>query len=506
MNADDTLTSSVSMPAVRPPSLLGLTLLWHPDPSRAGQQCVVPSASGLLALQRHEPLFQSAGQAGAALEHRCIARAPLLIARRADDSVQLTLPDSAMSVAVDGNRLTERETVLTREQIGRGAVLELGGHVLLCLHWMGTPPVHNPLPGVLGVSTAAAALRTQIRQVAQTELPALLLGETGTGKDVAARAIHAASRRGGRPFVAVNMAALTESLAAADLFGAVKGAYTGAQHARAGLFSEASDGTLFLDEIGDTPAVIQPMLLRVLENGEYRPLGARQNAHSAARLIAATDQDLGARAFNQALLRRMEGYVIRLPALRERREDIGLLLYFFLRQWNEQNGLDVQLPVALVSALCREDWPGNIRQLGQVVRRLALMLAAGETPQLAALLAPVARSAVAASAPVPPPVPAATPKSARAKLNAFSEQTIVDAMESTGWQIQSAARTLGISRPSLYKLLETHPQIRRVETIPIEELRQALQQHATDLVKCASMLRTPGEALRRHLRVIGLLA
>jgi two-component system nitrogen regulation response regulator GlnG len=505
-NDDVTLSTPLSPPAEQPEPLLGLTILWHPDAERVGQQCVGPAAAGTLELHRYAPLFRAAGQPGAALGHRCVARAPLLIHHQPGQRLRLTLPASTMAVSIDGVRVDGAVAELSHQQVARGVVLALGAHILLCLHWMDGLPGHDALPGVLGVGSAAAALRRQIRQVAQTDLPVLLLGETGTGKDVAARAIHDGGARREQPFIAVNMATLAESLAAADLFGAVKGAYTGALQTRAGLFAEAAGGTLFLDEIGDTPASVQPMLLRVLENGEYRSLGAQRDQRSSARLMAATDQDLGARSFNQALLRRMEAYVIRLPALRERREDIGVLLQHFLRHWEAQSGHPVRLPAALVGELCIEDWPGNIRQLGHVVRRAAMALAAGETPLLAALLPPAAARSMAPTSAPSSAASAARPKSARAKLSELSGQDIVDAMERNGWRIQSAARSLGISRPSLYKLLEAHPQIRRVEAIPLDEIRQALRQHAADLAKCASALRTPGEALRRHLRLLGLVA
>ncbi|MFS2021638.1 sigma 54-interacting transcriptional regulator, partial [Massilia sp. CT11-108] len=140
---------------------------------------------------------------------------------------------------------------------------------------------------------------------------------------------------------------------------AARGAYTGAQERR-GLFAEADGGTLFLDEIGNAPASVQPMLLRVLEGGDYRPLGASQDRKTTARLIAATDQDLDAAAFNQALLRRLEGFALQLPPLRARREDIGVLIVHLL----QAHGAQPVLPLELVVEIACYDWPGNIRQLG----------------------------------------------------------------------------------------------------------------------------------------------
>ncbi|MET3130064.1 DNA-binding NtrC family response regulator [Oxalobacteraceae bacterium GrIS 1.11] len=482
--------------------LLGVTVLWHPVAARIGEQ-FIGQGGGVIEVSRFLPLFRKLGGDGLPLGERSLTRDPLLLRLDAADGVEITVPHTRMVVELNGRSITGRAYV-SRAQIDAGVVLGLGGTILLCLHWMRTLPKANAMRGLLGVSSAAIKMRDQIHQVAATDLAVLLLGETGTGKEIAARAIHSAGKRANAPLVSVNMAALNEALAAADLFGAVKGAYTGAQHAREGLFAEAAGGTLFLDEIGDTPATIQPMLLRVLESGEYRPLGARANLHSTARLIAATDQDLEKKAFNQPLLRRLEAFVIRVPALRERREDIGLLIVHFLNEWELEEGGGSKLSVSLVSQLCQYDWPGNIRQLANVVRRVCIGLRAGDMPSFDMLVrAPGARPHPSAEpARETKAAPAAvSPAPQRTRLSDLSNQAVIDAMEHHAWQIQGAAQELGISRPSLYKLLEAHPEIRRVEAIPAEEIRAALKAHRGDLSRCASALKTPSEALRRHLRM-----
>nr|WP_315222989.1 sigma 54-interacting transcriptional regulator [uncultured Duganella sp.] len=503
IDAENTLTTPLPACASDAAAMLGLTILWHPENERIGEQFIAPSAAGALELNRFSPLFRTPGGDGLALGHRCVSRAPLAIAWEAGGGVSVAAPDSRMAVDINGRR-AKATTRLSKAELERGVVLGLGGMILLCVHPMRALPRHNDVPGLLGVGGGAIALREQIGQAAATDLPVLLLGETGTGKEVAAQAIHAAGARRARPFVAVNMAALPESLAAADLFGAARGAYTGAQAARGGLFAEAGDGTLFLDEIGDTPPLVQPMLLRVLENGEYRPLGAGATLRARARLITATDRDLHAHAFNPALLRRLEGYTIRLPPLRERREDIGVLLRHFAREACAPALAPVALPFAFVSAACNSDWPGNIRQLAHAVRRAVIAVRAGQAP------------------PAPDPDPAGTHggdddapdaigaapaagKAPRRRLDALTDDEVLRAMEDNGWRILGAAAQLGISRPSLYKLLETHPLIRRAEAIPAPELRAAVAEHGPDVDRCASRLRTPGEALRRHLRANGLI-
>lgn len=508
-DVDNTLTTQLfSQKNGITSALLGLTILWHPDTGRIGEQFIGPAEEGHIEVCRYTPLFFRPGQDGIALGHRAIARAPLLVRRTLDDDVELSAPDSRMALEVNGAVLSGTRR-FTREEIQGGVVLGLGGHVLLCLHWMTSFPRPNLFPGLLGVSSGAIATRELIRQVAGTDLAVLLLGETGTGKDVAARAIHQASKRSANPLVAVNMATLSESLAAADLFGAVKGAYTGAQAPRQGLFAEADGGTLFLDELGDTPASVQPMLLRVLETGSYRPLGASTDARTTARLIAATDQDLDARGFNQPLLRRMEAFVIRVPTLRERREDIGVLLLHMLKGCELSGDELAAFPPALVSEMCNYDWPGNIRQLANVARRMVMALQAGERPLLSQYVHAPARpvSAVYASSAEQPKCASqkAPPEGApRRKLAEVSNDDLLGALEEHGWQISGAAQQLGLSRPSLYKLIEAHPAIRPAALIPREELDAALSAHGGDLARCASRLKTPSEALRRHLRVLGL--
>lgn len=489
-----TLTSALSAGPAGAQRLLALTILWHPEPTRVGEQYVAGPDAATLALDRYAPAFCHQGGAALPLGERSIARAPLSLRLDGGGRLIVTPPDSRMAVCVDGAALTGPGE-FDAARLDAGLVLALGGAVLLCVHWTNGLPKAERYGALMGVSSAMRRVRELVRQVAPTELPVLLLGESGTGKEVAARALHTASRRRDGPLVAVNMAALGEDLAAADLFGAAKGAYTGAERARGGYFAEAAGGTLFFDEIGNAPATVQAMLLRVLESGDYRPLGAARSEQSRVRLVAATDQDLRDGSFNQPLLQRLEGFVIELPPLRRRREDIGLLITHVVRDWNAAAGSALTLPVPLVESMCCQTWPGNVRQLRNVVVRALLDVQAGAAPQLATLM-PVA-------APAPLSVSVAP---ARANLAALDHDAVLKAMNGCGWQIRAAAKALGVSRPSMYKLLAAHPLVREAAAIPLDELRAALQAHEGDLTGCAMALKTPSEALRRQLRSRGLIA
>jgi DNA-binding NtrC family response regulator len=501
-NPDPTLTSPLADVATEGRPLLGLTIVWHPDLDRVGEQCIGTSSDGVLELSRFLPLFKRPQSDGISLGHGGISRAALKIVRNESDAIEIQPPASRMVVEINGIEIYE-PIRLAREQVDAGVVLGLGRAVYICLHWMFCLPKNNTIPGFLGVGNAAIKTRELIRQAANGESPVLLLGETGTGKEVAASAIHALGKRANEKLVCVNMAALNESLAAADLFGAQKGAYTGSHTARNGLFAEADRSTLFLDEIGNAPTSVQPMLLRVLENGEYRPLGAQRDQRSTARLIAATDQDLYNESFNQALLRRLEGFIIHIPPLRARREDIGVLIVNLIRTNPDKSLAEVILPPPLISQFLNYDWPGNIRQLSHVLKRALLALQLGDLPAFDSLVdrSPVRITDSGRQIEVVTEQSAhpKTKTQVRRKLTDISEQEVLDAMQAHHWYIQGAAHALGISRPSMYKLLEAHSQIRRAEDIPEKEIRQSREASAGDLEKCAALLMTPVEGLRRHI-------
>ena len=491
--SDYTLSSPLTDLESAAAPLLAVTIVWHPDRTRIGEQFVGGTGGDVIELNRYAPLFMHPGSEALALGHGGISRQPLRLARDADHNVTMMLPATPMVVEVNGS--TVKDAVqFNAAQIAEGQILTLGRAVVLCLHWMNRLPKLNAVPGLIGVGSVIIGVREQIRMVAPSSLPVLLLGETGTGKDIAARAIHALSERKAAPLVTVNMAALDESLAALELFGAAGGAYAGAPSPRDGLFGQADQATLFLDEIGNAPAAVQPMLLRVLEGGDYRPVGAAQDRCSSARLIAATDQDLDAAVFSQALLRRLEGFVIHMPPLRERREDVGVLIVHVMGE----QGAD--LPVTLVAELAAYDWPGNVRQLSHALKRAALMLREGVTPSFEQL--------VRITAPQPgnttPPASAAGSGEAqtRRRLATLTTHEVLDAMAGNDWNIQAAAQALGVSRPSMYKLLEDHPEIRRAEIIPEEEIARAMAASKDDLGRCAALLKTPAEALRRRWRVL----
>jgi transcriptional regulator with GAF, ATPase, and Fis domain len=231
---------------------------------------------------------------------------------------------------------------------------------------------------IIGRSEAMLSLLKQAEQVAPTDTTVLILGETGTGKELLARAIHARSKRSDRPLLKVNCAALPASLIESELFGHEKGAFTGAATKRVGRFELADGATIFLDEIGELPLELQAKLLRVLQEGEFERLGSSKTIKTDVRLIAATNRDLRRaieeRKFREDLYYRLNVYPITLPPLRARKEDIASLALDFLTESSRRLGKSLSgLPQRVLDALQQYDWPGNVRELQNVIERAALV-------------------------------------------------------------------------------------------------------------------------------------
>ncbi len=319
---------------------------------------------------------------------------------------------------------------------------------------------------ILGQSAAIAQLLHELQVVADTDLPVLLLGETGVGKELFAHRLHALSRRSHQPLVHVNCAALPESLAESELFGHAKGAFSGAVSDRPGRFEAANGGTLLLDEVGELPLTVQAKLLRTLQNGEIQRLGADRPRKVDVRVIAATNRQLDAQvrigAFRADLYHRLSVYPIAIPPLRERGRDVLLLAGRFLEQNRARLGLrSLRLSAEAEHALQRYDWPGNVRELEHVISRAALKAlsrgaARGEIVTLdAALLdldVPQGQAGTAPVGSVTMPAPAGMPL--RATVEATQREAIATALAAHGGNWAEAARALQVDASNLHKLAQ----------------------------------------------------
>ena len=304
------------------------------------------------------------------------------------------------------------------------------------------PAVSASQFGMVGKSAAMQHLLSEIALVAPSEATVLIHGDSGTGKELVARAIHASSARREKPLVALNCAALNESLLESELFGHEKGAFTGADKRREGRFVEADGGTLFLDEIGDISPMMQVRLLRAIQEREVQRVGSNQTIPVDVRLIAATHRDLAeevnAGRFRQDLYYRLNVVAIEVPSLRQRREDIPLLADHFLQRFAERNRKAVKgfTPQAM-DLLIHYDWPGNIRELENAVER-AVVLLTGEYISERELPLAIAST----------PIPLAQSQDIQ-PLVEVEKEVILAALEKTRGNKTEAARQLGITRKTL---------------------------------------------------------
>ena len=538
-------------PALSGLEVPALTILAHPEACRIGDLVALPElhSGQAVDLSRLEPLFAAPGESAAQpLADPQLSRKPLHLAAATDGGVLIERAGSLTPVLLNGEPLDEQRLVAA-VHLDQGVVLELGRQVAVLLHRQ--PPVsrRGPRFNLVGDSGAMMRLRGEIELAAHLDTSVLLRGASGTGKELVARALHNAGPRHDKPWVTVNMAAIPPSLAAAELFGARKGAYTGADGHKTGFFATADGGTLFLDEIGDTPPDVQPLLLRALENGEIQPMGSAATRRVDVRVIAATDANLddalATGRFRAPLLHRLAGWEIHLPSLAARRSDIGRLLVHFMagelgtapQDWRRDGPW---ASARLVSRLARYGWPGNVRQLSNVARRLAILyqadpsasldshldsLLTAATPQHGETLRPttpvtvppvtvppvtvppVTVPSTSATSPSPAPAPASPTGRWRPvyrQAAEVGEDELIAALRAHRWDLKPTAEALGISRSVLYQLIEQCPQVRTAAQLEAAEIEAAVVREGGDLAAAAARLEVSAQGLKLRMKALGL--
>ncbi len=361
----------------------------------------------------------------------------------------------------------------------------------------------------VGSSPVMRRLVSLAYKIANKNINVLIQGKTGTGKEVLARFIHAASNRESQPFIPVNCGALPETLLESELFGHERGAFTGASNARRGIFELANRGTLFLDEIGDASAQIQVKLLRVLETGEIVRVGSEATRRTDVRLIAATNVDLEeairARTFREDLFYRLNVVRLEIPPLQAHSEDIPQLAEYFVRQFNPEIGI----APATQRLLSDYPWPGNIRQLANAMRR-AVVLCNGGTLQprhLGDILAASPREAAGIAAPVRASAPAAAPAAESGpSLEEFASPERLEQLDAAGlnqtWQalqaMEKRVRTV-MTRKGL-----APPSPQELKASELETIRRALEQHRWNITEAARSLGIARNTLHRKINKYGL--
>jgi transcriptional regulator with PAS, ATPase and Fis domain len=314
---------------------------------------------------------------------------------------------------------------------------------------------------VIGTGPAMEEVFRLMTKAARSPIPVLIQGETGTGKELVARAIHAVSPRGRGPFLGLNCAALPEALLESQLFGHRRGAFTGADRDRVGLFEAAHGGTLFLDEIGEMPLAMQVKLLRVLQEREVTPLGDHEPRPVDVRVVSATNRELEADAaahrFREDLYYRLAGFPITLPPLRARREDIPVLAERFLAVAAERHrkriaGIDAEA----MDRLLRFNWPGNVRELQNEILRAVALAEEGEAIHLGYLSVRIRGTGPSVSADGAAPEAPAGPVDLRDARAAFEARHIADVLRREGGNVSRAADVLGLSRMQLHRKLKEY--------------------------------------------------
>ena len=505
----------------------------HDDHRRVGEVAILTPLMGgePVPISRLEPFFGAQGSARRPLADPHLSRKPFYLKLKAD-GIEIDLSATSTPIFMHGEPLAGRRLFTTSEVEG-GVVLQLANSIVLLLH------LRDPVPeragetfGLVGQSEAIHQLRRDIDRVASLDVPVLLRGETGTGKEMVARAVHCHGPRRNGPLVAVNLAAVPASLAASELFGAAKGAFTGAVASREGHFGRAHGGTLFLDEIGETPLEVQPLLLRALETGEIQGVGEAKMRRVDVRLVAATDADLEKEIaegrFRAPLLHRLSGFGIFLPPLRTRRDDLGLLLIHFIRQALREMGEEVSetrsiasvrpwLRASLVAMLAEHAWPGNVRELRNVARQL-LIVARDARPREVQrraqqlLEAGKTLSDDPTSSPTSDPTgpnqgdPAhATSRPGRFRpAQEVGEDEVLAALKANRWLIQPTAGCLGISRTALYRLIDKSSRIRKPSELGRTEIESSLARCLHDVEKAADELEVSVKGLRLRMRQLDI--
>lgn len=305
------------------------------------------------------------------------------------------------------------------------------------------------LAGLIGVSPKMHRVYRLIEKVSQHTYPVLILGESGTGKELVAHSVHFSGPRRARPFVPVDCSALAPTLIESELFGHVRGAFTGAMHSKQGLVEAADGGTLFLDEIGDLPVDLQAKLLRVIQEKEVKPVGATERVTISTRVIAATNRNLEAAVregkFRQDLYFRLNVVQIKLPALRERKSDIPLLVNYFLEKFTEAGREVRTISEDAMTRLLAYDWPGNVRELENVIER-AVALGSGPILHIADL---PTNLHYGTGERIPSP-------DETVELKELERRAVVRALRETGGDKTAAARLLGIGKTTLYRKVKEY--------------------------------------------------
>ena len=558
------------MPRVRSMPVPHVRILYHVDLKRVGEVTepglFIDAPEGVI-FGRNAPDFQDPRHESARhrpLQDPFVSRRQLWLRWSQEHNAFEVRPRAGARRKLTQIDIATESTSLRQTDVPDGAflppgsLLAIGQRVLLLLCHAPWRPHISDRMGLVGETEAVWRLREDIAAMARFKRPALVLGETGAGKELVARALCAQSTRATAPFIALNCAALPEHLVESELFGHARGAFTGATHHKKGLFIKAHQGTLFLDEFGELPMSIQAKLLRVLQDGLVTPVGSHESESVDVRLIAATNRDPKAEIENgqmrKDLYYRISSHIVQVPTLAKRRWDVPLLFAHFLSKtcvehpelvWLMGGNLNSTgaIPMSFVTDLLRHQWPGNIRELQNIVEQTArLNLQPGPFRRPSGLWTNRPDMTPLPAAPAPlhrvesHAVPSGEQQTARLnmasieigvapqtvmklllprdhddphlehpdfqqyveRLRARLAQNLFDLMATHNFHQSQTAAYLNVSRTTLGRLMECFG-LPRPQDLPLETLRQAWRDTAGDITQMAQRLRVSPRALRLHL-------
>ncbi|WP_444998271.1 sigma 54-interacting transcriptional regulator [Aliikangiella sp. IMCC44359] len=509
--------NSISSTATNESIVPALIIQSHPDLDRIGDIYWMNEllTGKSLALNRNYPDFKNTGSLiGLSLSDPYISRKPIHLSLLKNGKIQLNCSESSIKVLIN-NTLITSSLEITNEQLAIGVAIELSERITLLLKSLPQNKVYAKEHfNMIGNSPLINAVKIQLENLKGIDEPVLIRGATGVGKELIAEAIYQKSNRVGKPFVKVNLGAIPSSLAAAELFGTQKGAFTGADKERAGFFVTANQGTLFLDEIGEAPIEVQSMLLRVLETGELYPVGSNTPKKVNVRIIAATDaklEMLGQKdQFKLPLLHRLASYEIHLPSLNERKEDIGLLLIHFIKQQisdfeayyrqKQSESIVPWLSTKLMSLLLNYHWPGNIRQLKNITKQL--LINSSQSNQL------IISQQIQERLTSDEETQSISSKSLETKVSKRKPSTVScheleKGLEENLWEIQATASQLNISRTSIYELMKRY-NLKTPVDFNTDEIMQSYKHCNQQLDLMVADLKISKHALTRRIKELGL--
>ncbi|MGM0906691.1 MAG: sigma 54-interacting transcriptional regulator [Pseudomonadota bacterium] len=477
-----------------------LVIATHPDRARIGERAALIDLynKGNDYLSRVKPEFAKNGNAGRALLDEFISRSPIIFQSEPNGRIKLRAHSTKTMVTVVGRGIQD-EYVLHERELDNGVVIGLNHRIVLLLKLL---PLHDSAVDdndvLFGISSDIRAIRQRVEQLASMSLPVMIRGSTGVGKQQAAYAIHQASERRDKPFISVNLAAIHDAVAEAELFGIER---DGSR--QLGYFEQANGGTIVLEDIEDASVNVHRLLHTVLQSGSVVPVGTEDTRPINCRIMLTSHKDPGDIEENSTLsmlIEKLSAYQLFIPPLTERREDIGLLFDYFVReQWQKLYGnraYDAKIPGELMSQLMTFHWPGNVRQLRNVARQVVIDSRDQEQlhldPQLLSMLRPSSGNGHWEEE-----------ANVQRRPNSVSRDELLETLESCRFELQATAKKLGISRASVYQLIQRFEGVRTAQDLSEEEIKQSYEKNRSDTEKMMWDLQVSQIGLRRRLKSLG---